>query len=94
MILIKEITAKNCTQFNGMPANILVAEHKQGERQMKHWFYLIGIVVCEMDEQEGRYFYIQFTNGDSSGIYDTVFHMLEKEAEYFSFYYIEIKKQS
>ena len=94
MILFKEITLKNCTQFAGLPANVMVAEHKKGDIQIKHAFYLIGIIVCQLDERAGRYFYIQFSNGDSSGIYDSVFELIAKEERIFSFYYIEIKKQS
>jgi hypothetical protein len=94
MILFKEITAQNCLKFIGLPANIMVADHKQRDFITKNKFFLIGIVVCQVDEREGRYFYIQFSNGDSSGIYDSVFELIEKEERIFSFYYIEIKKQS
>jgi len=94
MILIKEITLQNAKQFAGMPANVLVAEHKQGPLVMKHWHYLIGIIVAQYDAEPGKQFYIQFTNGRVSGCYNTVFELIEKECQYFSFYYIEIKKQS
>jgi hypothetical protein len=94
MILIKEITLQNASQFIGMPANILVAEHKKGDRLMKHIHYMIGIVVSGFDKQGGCHFYIQFTNGSVSGFYKTVLLLIEKESPYFSFYYIEIKKQS
>lgn len=92
MILFKEITQKNCQEFAGLPANIMVAEHKQGPVKLKHSFCLIGIVVCEIDQKEGRYFYVQFSNGNSSGVYNSVFELLEKESGVFSFYYVEIKK--
>ena len=93
MVLIKEITIKNCTQFTGMPASILVVEHKKGERKMRHMYYLMGIVVCQHGNDGGKYFYIQFSTGGVTGSYPTVSAMLKAEAEYFSFYYIEIKKQ-
>jgi hypothetical protein len=98
MILIKEITIENCKQFRGLPANVMVVEHKRGDMQMKHSFYLIGIIVCEphhplMREKNEWGFYIQFTNGDKSGFYNSVTELMEDQQVIYSFYYIEIKKQ-
>jgi hypothetical protein len=93
MLLIKEITLENCMQFNGLPANVMVVEHKQGDFRFRHSFYLIGIIVAEEDKFGGWSFYIKFTNGNSSGVYNSVQELMQKENDYFSFYYIEIKKQ-
>ena len=94
MILIKQITLLNYWQFNGMEANVIVVEHKEGEFKMRHPFYLIGIIVCEYDDRKRRYFYVQFSNGNAGAVYNSVLELLQKESKYFSFYYIEIKKQS
>lgn len=92
MILIKEITVENCMQFRNMAANVLVVEHKQGDEKMRHSFYLVGILVCEIIG--GRWhFQIKFSDGNTSGIYYSVLELIKREAKYFSFYYIEIKKQ-
>jgi len=101
MILIKEITIENCQAFKGLPANIMVVEHKRGDKQMKHSFYLIGMIVSELGEiadEQGDHlisqwqFHVQFTNGSRSGVYNSVKDLLQEQAKYFSFYYIEIKK--
>jgi hypothetical protein len=93
MLLIKEITLGNCMQFNGLPGNVMVVEHKQGNFRFRHSFYLIGIIVARETNADGWYYYIQFTNGNSSGVYNSVQKLMQKENDYFSFYYIEIKKQ-
>jgi hypothetical protein len=93
MLLIKEITLENCMQFNGLPVNIMVVEHKKGGRQFGHSFYLIGIIVVRETNAGLWYYYIQFTNGNSSGIYNSVQELMKKQSKYFSFYYVEIKKQ-
>jgi hypothetical protein len=92
MLLIKEITIENCLQFNGLPVNVMVVEHKQGDEQFRHSFYLIGIVVAESYKGEGWLFYVQFTNGSQSPAYGTERELIQKEGKYFAFYYIEIKK--
>lgn len=97
MILIKEITAKNITQFSGLPANILVVLHKEIDiivkHNGKHSFDIMGIVICEHSNAVGKYFYIQFATGGVTGSYPTLTDMLDAEAECFRFFYIEIKKQ-
>jgi hypothetical protein len=93
MILIKEITSENMRQFAGLPANILVAEHKKGPLLMKHIHYMIGIVVSGDDGNGGRLFYVQFSNDESSPSFNTVFELIEDQRALYSFYYIEIKKQ-
>ena len=83
MILIKEITESNIRQFDDLPNNILVVA--------KGLLSSIGIIVCRTDDWA---FYIHFADGTESGLYNTVIELIRAEGSYFSFYYIEIKKQS
>ena len=95
MLLIKQITLLNYWQFYGMEANVIVVEHKEGEFKMRHHFYMVGIIVSEFDDSKGRYFfYLKFSNGNTGAIYNSILELILKESKYFSFYYIEIKKQS